>query len=125
MTEARLLRHLGVTSGHAVLIDLKPTTTGNVSLYQLKDVWGFSYRQWTPVCLRLESLFVDEHIENAGAFKEEFQLRPDGGDIAHELLYLNGGVSEGNWNWSMTGAVNSALLFRDAWEYLAGQVKYE
>jgi hypothetical protein len=114
MSETQLLSRLTVTPEHAVLIDLKPTTKGNVSLYRLTDVWGFSYRQWTPVCLKLESLFIDEHIENAEAFKEEFQLRPDGGVIAHEFLYLNGGVSEGNWNWGMTGAVNSALLFRDA-----------
>ena len=125
MSETQLLSRLTVTPDHAVLIDLKPTTQGNVSLYRLTDVWGFSYRQWTPICLRLESLFIDEHIENVEAFKEEFQLRSDGGVIAYEFLYLNGGVSEGNWNWGMTGAVNSALLFRDAWEYLAGQVKYE
>ena len=125
IAEAQLLHHLDVTSEHAVLIDLKPTTTGNVSLYRLKDVRGFSYREWTPVCLRLESLFIDEPIENAEAFKEEFQLQPEGGIIAHEFLYLNGGVGEGNWNWGMTGAVNSALLFRDAWECLAAQVRYE
>lgn len=126
MAEAQLLRHLGVTSGHAVLIDLKPTTTGNVSLYRLKDVWGFSYREWTPVCLRLESLFIDEHRANTKEFREEFPFRPeDGGVTIHEFLYLNGGTSEGTWNWGMTGTVNSALLFRDAWEYLADQVRYE
>lgn len=126
MSEPQLLHYLkATTSGHAVLIDLKPTTTGNVSLYRLTDVWGFSYRQWTPVCLRLESLFIDEHIENADAFKEEFRLQPDGGVIAHKFLYLNGGVSEGNWNWGMAGSVNGALLFQDAWEYLANQVRYE
>jgi hypothetical protein len=126
MSETQLLDQLSDTPGHAVLIDLKPTTTGNVSLYRLTDVWGFSYREWTPVCLRLESLFIDEHRANAEEFKEEFPFRPeDGGVIAHEFLYLNGGTSEGTWNWGMAGSVNGALLFQDAWEYLANQVRYE
>lgn len=91
MPEVRLLHHLEAAPGHAVLIDLKPTTPGNVSLYRLTDVWGFSYREWTPVCLRLESLFIDERIEDTEAFKEHFEFRPeDGGVIIHELLYLNG-----------------------------------
>ena len=57
---------------------------------------------------------------------EEFPFRPeDGGVIAHEFLYLNGGTGEGTWNWGMAGSVNGALLFQDAWEYLANQVRYE
>lgn len=126
MSETQLLTRLGVDSGHAVLIDLKPTTKGNVSLYRITDVWGFSYLEWTPICLRLESLFIDEEKKDAEVFKKEFEHRAeDGGVVIHEFLYLNGGVGEGTWNWGMTGAVNSALLFRDAWEYLAGQVRYD
>ena len=71
------------------------TTLGNVSLYRLTDVWAFSYREWPPVCLRLESLFIDEHIENTEGFKEKVQFRPeDGGVNIHEFLYLNGGMKE-------------------------------
>lgn len=126
MSETRLLGRLGVTPEHAVLIDLKPRKKGNVSLYRLTDVWGFSYREWTPLCLRLEPLFMDKKSDDAEAFKEEFEFRAeDGGTVIHEFLYLNGGISEGTWNWGMTGTVNGALLFRDAWEYLAGQVRYE
>lgn len=38
---------------HAVIIDLKPDTPENVSLYEVEDVWGCSNEEWTPVALRL------------------------------------------------------------------------
>lgn len=125
MSEIQLLDRLNVAPEHAVLIDLKPTTKSNVSLYRITDVWGFSYKEWTPVCLRLESLFIDEIRQNAEVFKEKFNFSPEGtGEIVYEFLYLNGGASEGTWQWGMSGNVNGTLLFQDAWRYLSHQVDY-
>jgi hypothetical protein len=126
MTNERLLEQLCKPTEHAVLIDLKPKAKGNVSLYRLTDMWGFSYREWTPICLRLETFFRDKMVRDPDEYKREFEFRADHSEeIIHEFLYLNGGTSEGTWNWGMAGSVNGALLFQDAWEYLANQVRYE
>lgn len=49
----------GTTAGQEILIDLKPNVSENVSLYRLTDVWGFSYDDWTPLALLLQTLFAD------------------------------------------------------------------
>ena len=64
MTNERLLEQLCKPTDHAVLIDLKPKAKGNVSLYRLTDIWGFSYREWTPICLRLETFFRDKMVRD-------------------------------------------------------------
>lgn len=127
MTSERLLEQLCKPTEHAVLIDLKPKAKGNVSLYRLTDIWGFSYREWTPMCLRLETFFRDKMVRDPDEYKREFEFQAEdhSEEIIHEFLYLNGGTSEGTWNWGMAGSVNGALLFQDAWEYLANQVRYE
>lgn len=126
MSESKMLEHFGGIDNRALLIDLKPNKRGNVSLYQLTDIWGFSYEGWTPICLRLESLFIDKEEEDVETFKQSFEFDPqDGGHVIHEFLYLRGGTNEGPWGWGMTGSVNSALLFRDAWEYFVRRIKYE
>lgn len=126
LPELQVLEHLGGSANHALLIDLKPKKERNVSLYRLMDIWGFSYEDWTPVCFRLESLFIDEERGDAEAFKQHFELDTrKGGQVIHEFLYLRGGANKGTWGWGMVGNVNSALLFRDAWEYFVSKVRYE
>jgi hypothetical protein len=41
----------------------------NVSLYQLLDVWGFSYEEWTPLALQLDALFSDRYEEDTDKFR--------------------------------------------------------
>jgi hypothetical protein len=126
MTNERLLEQLCKPTEHAVLIDLMLKAKGNVSLYRLTDMWGFSYREWTSICLRLETFFRDKMVQDPEEYKREFEFRADHiEEIIHVFLYLNGGTSGGTWNWSMAGNVNGALLFQEAWEYLANQVRYE
>lgn len=123
MLEANLLRRLKVSADdYALIIDLKPKVKGNVSLYQLKDIWGFSSSGWTPVALRLESLFVDEHQENADIFKKQFDDGNAERELVHEFLYLNGDANEGKWTWGMAGNVNGALLWPDAFEYFMDEL---
>lgn len=111
-------------SDHAILIDLKPNAKGNVSIYQLKDIWGFSYSEWTPIALHLETLFVDEEIENPDSFKNTFEA-PNLKDRenVYEFLYLRGGTKGGTWNWGMVGRVNGALLWPDALKYFIDELR--
>jgi hypothetical protein len=125
-TGSEIVAQLGGTSQQAVIIDLKPKVAGNVSLYKLLDVWGFSYEDWTPIALILESLFVDKDVRDPGTFKTRFvhECRED--SLVGEFLYLQGGVKHSahrnEWNWGQVGSVNGALLWPDAFRFLAGEI---
>src|SRR4051794_28517130 len=48
--------------GSTLIINLKPNAKdGNLSLYEVIEVFGFSSSGWTPVMLYLRGLFVDEN----------------------------------------------------------------
>lgn len=116
--EADLIPLVGGTDGQRIVIDLKPRVTGNVSLYRLLDVWGFSYEAWTPIALRLQCLFVDHSAKDAPLFKKSFVDQAIEHELVGEFLYLQGGVTDGNWNWGLVGRVNGALLWKQAFDYL-------
>jgi hypothetical protein len=108
---------------HRLVIDLKPASKGNLSLYQLEHIWGCTFEAWTPIALRLRPLFVDERIRDCDRFKQKFEL-PSGKKVAavrvpvHEFLYLrheNG--PENRWYWGRVGMVNGALLWPDVFDY--------
>lgn len=103
---------------YAIVIDLKPNVSNNVSLYWLKDIWGYSYKEWTPLCLRLNKLFADRPEANANEFKKKFSLN-NGSKLedVFEFLYIQAGVKEGRWIWGQVGTVNGALLWPDAMKF--------
>lgn len=109
-------------AGQAIIIDLKPRAAHNVSLYQLLDVWGFSYKEWTPLALLLECLFADVRKPDPRKFKESFRVIEAKRERVGEFLYLQGGVCGGTWNWGMIGRVNGTLLWPEAFSYLAGEL---
>lgn len=113
---------LGGQPSQAVVIDLKPTVARNVSLYLLRDVWGFSDRNWTPLALRLESLFIDLDHPNPLEFKAAFDDGRADRSLVGEFLYVRGGVAGGSWNWGQVGRVNGTLLWPAAFEYLGTQL---
>ena len=122
-TGAEIVQQIsGPEISNEVIIDLKPYQE-NVSLYRLLNVWGYSYEGWTPVALHLEALFVDRPESSPKRFKRRFLDRGARRDQIGEFLYLQGGVREGKWNWGMVGRVNGALLWPDAFEYLASSLK--
>lgn len=122
-TEAEILRQIGVVpEQHSIIIDLKPRQKGYVSLYRLRDVWGYSYEEWTPLALRLECLFVDVVHDDPPTFKREFPEPDVEGALIGEFLYVQGGTHGGSWNWGMVGRVNGALLWPDAFAYLSGNL---
>ena len=108
-----------------LVIDVKPNRAGIVSLYHLEHVWGYSEKTWTPLCLRLEPLFVDSEVQNSARFKNEFQLPPreERGGPVHEFLYLNhpDGLM-GRWTWGRVGWVNGALLSPKALAYFIERI---
>ena len=118
LSEAALLQQLDANDvdGNALLIDLKPNVHGNVSLYRLCDVWGFSYETWTPLALRLRPLFIDRDAADPPRFKAKFSNPPQHPSV-HEFLYLQGGTNKGTWTWGRVGSVNGALLWPDALRY--------
>lgn len=123
-TEEDIIRHLGgLPGGQAIVIDLKPGVAKNVSLYRLLDVWGFSYQAWTPLALRLRVLFGDLEDADPKSFKASFIDAGKEHAQVGEFLYLQGGVSKGTWNWGMVGRVNGALLWRDAFDFLVGNLQ--
>jgi len=123
MSEADLLEKLGVSANdYALIIDLKPKKGGNVSLYQIKDIWGFSSFGWTPIALRLESLFVDKPSKNPDIFKKQFDDREAERELIHEFLYLNGDANSGEWKWGMAGNVNAVLLWPEVLKYFMNEI---
>jgi hypothetical protein len=121
-TAAELLPYLGASPGaQNILIDLKPRAK-DVSVYQLCDVWGFSYEEWTPIELRLQSLFIEKAEPNPSQFKQSFSDAGSDGSLVAEFLYMLGGVNGGTWNWGMVGRVNGALLWKDAFDFLTVEV---
>ena len=123
-TAKKLIQLLGGSpTEQAIVLDLKPGATSKVSLYRLLDVWGFSYANWTPLALRLRVLFANRKEANPFTFKNAFVDPGTEHSLVGEFLYLQGGVSEGTWNWGKVGRVNGALLWSDAFEFLSTALK--
>ena len=112
----------GSPDSQEILIDLKPSVKKNISLYQLCDIWGYSYDEWTPVALLLESIFVDREIDDPAQFKRQFDDREAVRTRLGEFLYLQGGVNKGTWVWGPIGTVNGALLWKDAFTFLTSEL---
>jgi len=104
-----------------LVIDLKPKQNKtNLSLYELLDVWGYSYSGWTPILLHLEGLFVDadpNSVNRNDFVKAENEIE---GPI-YEVLYLDGSVENGKivgtWNAPPASPTNAALLWPDTLDY--------
>ena len=117
-TEGEILTQLGESEcERALIIDLKPNVEGVVSLYHLREIWGFSYELWTPIALRLETLFAEGDVQDPAEFKQKFNDVKCTREQVHEFLYLQGGTQGGTWNWGPVGSVNGALLPPDALKY--------
>jgi hypothetical protein len=108
--------------GQEIIIDLKPSDREKVSLYRLCQIWGFSDADWTPLALLMECLFVDYKCINPNDFKASFDCHNTQRSVVGEFLYVHGGVNGGKWNWGQVGRVNGALLWPNAFKYLATEL---
>jgi len=112
----------GNPSSQEIIIDLKPKVKGNISLYILKDVWGYTYDWWTPIAVLLESLHVDLESKDPAKFKKAFDDQNAAHDLVGEFLYLRGGIKGGTWGWGRVGSVNAALLWKESYRFLTGEL---
>jgi len=111
-----LLAEAGIHGGNrSVVIDTHPK--GSVYLYELTDVWGYSYAEWTPIGLRLETLCEDVAAPHPSRFKLRFADRGAPRTALHEMLQLKGGTEGGSWTWGSVGSVNGVKLPPDALAY--------
>ena len=120
------LSESALPNDYAIVIDLKPGDKERVSLYELKDIWGYSYSSdYTPIALRLETLAVDLDHPNPDALKQRFETNDSLREPVHEFLYLQGGAGEdsGTWNWGQVGSVNGALLWPDALKFFFKKIQ--
>jgi hypothetical protein len=113
----------------ALIIDLKPNSKdaeGSLSLYQIRDAWGFSDHGWTPGLFRLRGLVVDgtPSIKTPEDFSLEFL--PEGASIYTFTQYegtVEAGALTGKWIPQRPSSNNSALLGPDALEYFLPQMQ--
>jgi hypothetical protein len=119
LTESRLLGLLVIppTIEHAVLCGMRPPTKSFVEMYRLLDLWGFSYRNWTPVTFRLRQL-TDENsrVPDPTALTRGFKIQSQAEPVV-AFLQLNGGLVEGTWSWGATRSSNRIVLPPEALEF--------
>lgn len=107
----------------AFIIELKPNNRdrqGDLSLYELRDVWGLSANGWTPFLLRMRPLCVDGQPPLADMRSFEI-ASSNGNDFVHTFLHFAGtiraGKLEGKWTAPRSSSTNSVLLWPEALEY--------
>ena len=114
---------------HRLVIDLKPGVSGNVSLYDVRELWVAIHEAWTPVMLRLHPLFMDRRVAKGREWecKQRLLLDPnrDAGRPIHDIVYLKGGYGRrgenesGWWGPSRLGQYSAVLLFPKVAEHFS------
>lgn len=121
-TVSDLLESNGIDpTTHRLVIDLKPNATGNVSLYDVRELWVAIHERWSPIMLRIHPLFMDRQVATGREreCKQRLLLDPnrDAGRPIHDIIYLKGGYGKPNenqsdwWGPSRLGQYNAPLLF--------------
>ncbi len=111
----------------ALVINLKPNDAdGRISLYEIVEAWGHSNRGWTPIMLRLKSLFVDQSPERFDP--RDFVHEDDESDTPiFTMVYMRGtvkdGCLEGTWAFPRPSSTNSVLLWPEMFKYFAGEAE--
>ena len=107
---------------YAIVINLQPRAT-HLDYYELTDIWGFSYKDWTPVALRVEPLLANVcPVPNTDDYRWHFVDNNVNREQIHEFLYLRGGYDCGGWNWPPPSPTNGAMLWPDALEFFLDEI---
>jgi hypothetical protein len=123
------VEELLVPAKQALIIDLKPNNKEPntvLSLYEVRDVWGYSAFGWTPGMMRLRGVSIDGEPPISDA--EDFAVEPiPGNDSVYTFLHFDGtiraGKLEGKWTAPRRSSTNSALLWPNAIEYFIKQIR--
>ncbi len=115
--------------GNTLIIDLKPRNPKKLSLYEIRDIWGYSANGWTPLMLHLRGLLVDVDPSKRKVDRSHFSV-PDS-KIRHPIFSFlhvrEGTVREGRiqgvWVPPRASPTNSALLWPDAFRYFASEAE--
>ena len=118
------------STGDVFVIDLKPTQrrrNNEFSFYELLDVWGYSYPDWTPALLRLRSLLIDHKDNDLDC--NDFTINPEEVDEPiFTFTSFAGGIENGQllgtWNPPGPSSTNSALLWPDALDYFIHIIRH-
>jgi len=119
-----ILGRLEPPSGRsALVIHVNESSRDWITLCELKDVWGYSYGDWTPIALGMECL-IDQAAADPGLRRQTFTCARGSGEKAYTFLYLRAGTVPGRGKraWGKVGYVNAALLWRDALEWFVAQM---
>ena len=116
------LKHIELDKS-ALIINFKPNSAGgNLSLYELVKVWGYSDNGWTPILLYFRGLLVDKTIKewNENKFTRDLsEVKED--DPIFSFTYRNGTICNGElcgkWTSSGPSSANSVLLWPKAYQY--------
>jgi hypothetical protein len=110
--------------GNALVIDLKPKSKTKLSLFKVKNVWGYSSSGWTPIMLELKEIVNDENPNDYNRETVELEKEKyERGDSVFTFLYLRGTirngklVGEGRWRFSGPSPTNSVLLWPKVRDY--------
>jgi len=103
---------------YVIVIDLKPNKDKVISLFQIENIYGYSYNDWTPLCLELIILVDDINVQDVEKQKEILTVeKTNFKKIVYEFLYIKKGLRSGTLNWGMVGSVNAPLLWPDSLSY--------
>jgi hypothetical protein len=115
--------------GEAFVIDLKPNRKDietSRSLYQLRDVWGYSCNEWTPGMLRLRGIVVDGVPRVASSEDLQIEFSPDHDSIYTFVLFdgsIRDGKLVGRWTPPPRSSTNSTLLWPQPLNYFFEQIR--
>lgn len=119
LTLIDILSQLGLpkneVSNRAIVIDLKPKAK-TVELYLLKNIWGYTENDWTPIAIHLEELYTTI-IRTENRVPSSFKTSGNNDIPIIEFLYLHGGLKNDSWSWGPVGSVNGTLLWPQTFEY--------
>lgn len=107
---------------YSVIIDIKPNG-GEVFLYELDRVFGFSYEGWSPIMLKLKLLYNDTTKDEVD--KSNF-IYPENPEVIYTMYYLYGSIRDGKLTgtWSPPyGTITALLFWLDAMTFFVEQVK--
>ncbi|HHW04275.1 MAG TPA: hypothetical protein GXX35_16005 [Thermoanaerobacterales bacterium] len=104
----------------AILIDLKPNAENNVSLYEIKNIFGHSKSGWTPMMFHLKALMVDE--QGGWEQKKQFNINDMNLDNIFTFHHVyDGSIKNGDiigrWIPPRPSSTNSALLWEETMDY--------